>query len=88
MSKNIFQNWTFNWIVKFGCVGSMTKLMPCKFATFSFREESLLLDIQPDELHVKMQDPNFMEEVQLIDVREPDEVYACNLCTFNAFKNL
>lgn len=39
------------------------------------REESSLQDIQPDELHVKMQDPKFVEEVQLIDVREPDEVY-------------
>lgn len=41
------------------------------------REESVLKDIQPDELHVKMQDPCFFEEVQLIDVREPEEVYAC-----------
>ena len=36
----------------------------------------MLQDIQPDELHVKMQDPSFIEEVQLIDVREPEEVYA------------
>ncbi|KAJ0084615.1 hypothetical protein Patl1_29357 [Pistacia atlantica] len=40
------------------------------------REESSLQDIQPDEFHVKMQDPDFLEEAQLIDVREPDEVYA------------
>ncbi|XP_062171790.1 rhodanese-like/PpiC domain-containing protein 12, chloroplastic [Alnus glutinosa] len=40
----------------------------------SEREESLLLDIQPDELHAKMQDPNFSEEAQLVDVREPEEV--------------
>lgn len=40
------------------------------------REESVLQDIQPDELHAKMQDPNFLEEAQLIDVREPEEVYA------------
>ena len=37
-------------------------------------EESLLHDIQPEELHAKMQDPIFFEEVQLIDVREPEEV--------------
>ena len=31
-------------------------------------------DIQVEELHSKMQDPVFMEEAQLIDVREPDEM--------------
>lgn len=36
----------------------------------------MLKDIQPDELHVKMQDPSFIDEVQLIDVREPEELYA------------
>lgn len=40
------------------------------------REESLLGEIQADELHVKIQDPTFAKEAQLIDVREPDEVYA------------
>jgi hypothetical protein len=45
-------------------------------APYPVREESLLLDIQPDELHAKMQDPNFSEEAQLVDVREPEEVYA------------
>lgn len=40
------------------------------------REESVLQDIQPDDLHVKMQDPCFVEGAQLIDVREPEEVYA------------
>lgn len=40
------------------------------------REESVLKDIKPDELHVKLQNPTFLEEAQLIDVREPDEVYA------------
>jgi len=39
------------------------------------REGSVLQDIQPDELHAKMQDPNFLEEAQLVDVREPEEVY-------------
>ena len=42
----------------------------------SAREEGVLQDIQADELHVKMQDPQFVEEAQLIDVREPEEVYA------------
>lgn len=40
------------------------------------REESLLKDIQPEELHARIQDPSFIDEAQLIDVREPDEVYA------------
>lgn len=38
------------------------------------REESILQDINPEELHSKMQDPGFFEEAQLIDVREPEEV--------------
>lgn len=42
------------------------------------REESVLAYIQPSELHEKMQDPSFLEESQLIDVREPDEVYVHN----------
>lgn len=45
-------------------------------APYPVREESLLQDIQPDKLHAKMQDPNFSEEAQLVDVREPEEVYA------------
>ncbi|KAM7528986.1 hypothetical protein LguiB_032396 [Lonicera macranthoides] len=48
----------------------------------SEREESVLQDIQADELHVKMQDPNFFEEVQLIDVREPEEVAQASLPGF------
>jgi hypothetical protein len=40
------------------------------------REESIFQDIQPDELHVKLQDPSFSEKAQLIDIREPQEVYA------------
>lgn len=35
----------------------------------------MLQDIPPNELHVKMKDPKFVEEAQLIDVREPEEVY-------------
>ncbi|PKA57967.1 Rhodanese-like/PpiC domain-containing protein 12 [Apostasia shenzhenica] len=40
----------------------------------SYREESVLEDIEPVDLHSKMQDQNFIEEAQLIDVREPEEV--------------
>lgn len=32
-------------------------------------------DIQVEELHSKMLDSVFMEDAQLIDVREPDEMY-------------
>ncbi|XP_062188671.1 rhodanese-like/PpiC domain-containing protein 12, chloroplastic isoform X2 [Phragmites australis] len=39
------------------------------------RDQCILQDIEPEELHTKMQDPSFVEEAQLIDVREPDEVY-------------
>ncbi|RVX19948.1 Rhodanese-like/PpiC domain-containing protein 12, chloroplastic [Vitis vinifera] len=60
----------------------LNKVVRCKtkfgwhlLQVISEREESLLQDIQPVELHAKMQDPNFFEEVQLIDVREPEEVY-------------
>ncbi|KAF0907602.1 hypothetical protein E2562_018407 [Oryza meyeriana var. granulata] len=38
------------------------------------RDQCVLEDIAPEELHAKMQDPSFLEEAQLIDVREPDEV--------------
>ncbi|ESR59548.1 hypothetical protein CICLE_v10017644mg [Citrus x clementina] len=48
----------------------------------SEREASLLQDIQPDELHKKMQDPNFHKEAQLIDVREPEEVALSSLPGF------
>lgn len=42
---------------------------------FLSREEPTLEDIRPTDLHTKLQDPSFSEEVQLIDVREPEEVY-------------
>lgn len=48
----------------------------------SVREESILKDIQPDEFHVKMQDPCFIEDAQLIDVREPEEVEQASLLGF------
>ncbi|BAF22608.1 rhodanese-like/PpiC domain-containing protein 12, chloroplastic [Oryza sativa Japonica Group] len=43
------------------------------------REQCVVEDIPPEELHAKMQDPNFLEEAQLIDVREPDEVDKASL---------
>ena len=59
--------------------------MPCKLTLLTVREESILQDIQPHDLHEKIQDPNFLEEAQLIDVREPEEVYAHILFNFNSF---
>ncbi|ONI14122.1 hypothetical protein PRUPE_4G263800 [Prunus persica] len=60
---------------------SLNKVVRCKtkfgwhlLQVLSEREESVLQDIQPEELHVKMQDPSFLDEAQLIDVREPEEV--------------
>ena len=38
------------------------------------RESSFLKEVQPDELHSRLQDPSFLSESQLIDVREPDEM--------------
>lgn len=67
----------------------LNKVVKCKtkfgwhlLQVLSEREESLLQDIQPDEFHVKMQDPKFVEEGQLIDVREPDEVARASLPGF------
>ncbi|KAK9169715.1 hypothetical protein Syun_001855 [Stephania yunnanensis] len=48
----------------------------------SEREESLLYNIESEELHLKLQDPSFIEEVQLIDVREPEEVAQASLPGF------
>ncbi|WVY90684.1 hypothetical protein V8G54_036198 [Vigna mungo] len=48
----------------------------------SLEEESILQDIQPHELHGKIQDPNFLEAAQLIDVREPEEVAKASLPGF------
>lgn len=39
------------------------------------REEAMLLNIEPEDLQSKiLQDPDFLKEAQLIDVREPNEV--------------
>ncbi|KAK3128081.1 hypothetical protein QOZ80_7AG0582360 [Eleusine coracana subsp. coracana] len=46
------------------------------------RDQCILQDIEPEVLHSKMQDPSFIEEVQLIDVREPDEVAKSSLPGF------
>lgn len=67
----------------------LNKIVRCKtqfgwhlLQVLSEREEPVLQDIQPDELHVKFQDPNFLEEAQLIDVREPEEVTTASLPGF------
>lgn len=57
-------------MMKFRWVAYLSLFTPCLV-----REESILKDIQPEELHAKIQDPSFIDEAQLIDVREPDEVY-------------
>lgn len=67
----------------------LNKVVRCKtkfgwhlLQVLSQREESFLGEIQPDELHIKMQDPKFVEDAQLIDVREPDEVAKAALPEF------
>lgn len=67
----------------------LNKVVRCKtkfgwhlLQVLSEREESLLGEIQADELHVKIQDPTFAKEAQLIDVREPDEVAKASLPGF------
>lgn len=67
----------------------LNKVVKCKtkfgwhlLQVLSEREQSALLDIQPEELHLKMQDPNFLKEAQLIDVREPEEVDQASLPAF------
>ncbi|KAE8691005.1 Rhodanese-like/PpiC domain-containing protein 12 [Hibiscus syriacus] len=59
----------------------LNKVVKCKtnfgwhlLQVLSEREESLLKDIEPEEFHAKLQDPSFIEQAQLIDVREPEEV--------------
>ncbi|KAL6564836.1 hypothetical protein OROMI_016286 [Orobanche minor] len=67
----------------------LNKVVRCKtkfgwhlLQALSEREESVLEHIQPGELHEKMQDPSFLDEAQLIDVREPDEVALASLPGF------
>ncbi|PRQ32802.1 putative peptidylprolyl isomerase [Rosa chinensis] len=68
---------------------SLNKVVRCKtkfgwhlLQVLSEREESVLQNIQCKELHVKMQDPSFLDEAQLIDVREPEEVAQASLSGF------
>ncbi|XP_009603799.1 rhodanese-like/PpiC domain-containing protein 12, chloroplastic [Nicotiana tabacum] len=67
----------------------LNKVVKCKtkfgwhlLQVLSEREESVLEHIQPNEFHVKLQDPSFLEEAQLIDVREPEEVAQASLPGF------
>ncbi|XP_031495792.1 rhodanese-like/PpiC domain-containing protein 12, chloroplastic isoform X2 [Nymphaea colorata] len=67
----------------------LNKVVKCKtkfgwhlLQVLSEREESLLGEITPEELYMKMQHPDFMEEAQLLDVREPEEVAVASLPGF------
>ncbi|KAF4371963.1 hypothetical protein F8388_000130 [Cannabis sativa] len=67
----------------------LNKVVRCKtqfgwhlLQVLSEREESILQEIPPEELHLKMQDPSFLEDAQLIDVREPEEVAQASLPGF------
>ncbi|KAK9053480.1 hypothetical protein SSX86_030114 [Deinandra increscens subsp. villosa] len=67
----------------------LNKIVKCKtqfgwhlLQVLSEREESVLEDIQPEELHAKLQDPDFLEDAQFIDVREPNEVERASLSGF------
>ncbi|KAG9454950.1 hypothetical protein H6P81_007854 [Aristolochia fimbriata] len=67
----------------------LNKVVRCKskfgwhlLQVLSEREACLLQDIEPEELHSKMQDPDFLQEAQLIDVREPEEVAQASLPGF------
>ncbi|XP_010247474.1 PREDICTED: rhodanese-like/PpiC domain-containing protein 12, chloroplastic isoform X2 [Nelumbo nucifera] len=67
----------------------LNKVVQCKtkfgyhlFQVLSEKEELLLQDIDPNDLYVKMQDPIFFNEAQLIDVREPEEVAQASLPGF------
>ncbi|XP_039015366.1 rhodanese-like/PpiC domain-containing protein 12, chloroplastic [Hibiscus syriacus] len=68
----------------------LNKVVKCKtnfgwhlLQVLSEREESLLKDIEPEEFHAKLQDPSFIEQAQLIDVREPEEVSLASLPGFH-----
>ncbi|VFR02728.1 unnamed protein product [Cuscuta campestris] len=67
----------------------INKVVRCKtqfgwhlLQVLSEREKSILEHIQPDELYMKLQDPTFMGDAQLIDVREPEEVAQAHLPGF------
>ncbi|KAI3834880.1 hypothetical protein MKW98_015993 [Papaver atlanticum] len=67
----------------------LNKVVRCKtkfgwhlLQVVSEREEAVLQDVQPEEFHIKMQDPSFHEEAQLLDVREPEEITQASLPGF------
>ncbi|KAL3680406.1 hypothetical protein R1sor_023362 [Riccia sorocarpa] len=49
------------------------------------RQAMKLEQIQVEEFHERMQDPSFLEEAQLIDVREPDEITTASIKGFDAY---
>ncbi|MCO5546815.1 hypothetical protein L7F22_000251 [Adiantum nelumboides] len=51
----------------------------------SEREAAFLQDVQPEDLHTLLQGPGFLEEAQLIDVREPDEISIAAIEGFKAY---
>uniref|UniRef100_A0A0C9RQM2 TSA: Wollemia nobilis Ref_Wollemi_Transcript_1710_1097 transcribed RNA sequence n=1 Tax=Wollemia nobilis TaxID=56998 RepID=A0A0C9RQM2_9CONI len=51
----------------------------------SERDGGFLKDIEPEELLLKMQDDNFVNETQLMDVREPDEVSIASIPGFKIY---
>lgn len=63
-------------------VGCKTKFGWHLLQVLSEREESILEYIQPIELYEKIQHPSFVDEAQLIDVREPEEVAQASLPGF------
>ncbi|KAM7278388.1 hypothetical protein ACFE04_005522 [Oxalis oulophora] len=70
----------------------LNKVVRCKtkfgwhlLQVLSEREEARLQEIQPEEFHSRIQDPNFLEESQLIDVREPDEIDQASLPNFQVY---
>ncbi|KAI5068099.1 hypothetical protein GOP47_0016444 [Adiantum capillus-veneris] len=53
--------------------------------SLSEREAAFLQDIQPEELRTLLQDPGFLEEAQLVDVREPNEISIAAIEGFKAY---
>ncbi|KAF3322636.1 isomerase [Carex littledalei] len=67
----------------------LEKVVRCKtkfgwhlLQVLSERDECVLEEIAPEKLHAKLQDPGFLDEAQLIDVREPEEVDQASLPGF------
>ncbi|KAH9294917.1 hypothetical protein KI387_038505, partial [Taxus chinensis] len=51
----------------------------------SERQGGFLEDIEPEVLHLKLQEDNFINEAQLMDVREPDEVDIASIPGFKIY---